>query len=107
MLRRGALCSFDLIGWTESVSDALRADWITELVRLGYERQILLSTDTCRRSHLHANGGRGYDYLWTSFLPRLLRRGVTQAQIESMLVAAPRRLLAGDSKHRSADFSPE
>ena len=107
MLRRGALCAFDLIGWTESVSDEVRADWVAELVRMGYERQILLSTDTCRRSHLHANGGRGYDYLWTSFLPRLLRRGVTQAQIESMLVAAPRRLLAGDPKPRPAGFPPE
>jgi len=106
MLRRGALCAFDLIGWTESVSDEVRADWVAELIRMGHERQILLSTDTCRRSHLHANGGRGYDYLWTSFLPRLLRRGVTQAQIESMLVAAPRRLLAGDPKPCIADFSP-
>jgi phosphotriesterase-related protein len=97
ILRRGAFCAFDLIGRADFVPDEVRADWVAALVRLGYERRILLSTDTCRRSHLHVNGGRGYDYLWADFLPRLRRRGITEAQIESMLVAAPRRLLAGDA----------
>jgi phosphotriesterase-related protein len=102
ILRRGAFCAFDLIGWTEEVSDDVRADWVAALVRMGFERQVLLSTDTCLRSHLHAYGGRGYDFLWTNFLPRLRQRGVREAQIEAMLVAAPRRLLAGDAGERGS-----
>jgi phosphotriesterase-related protein len=62
---------------------------------MGYAGQLLLSTDTCRRSQLAANGGRGFGYVWTSFLPRLRARGVTDSQISKMLVATPRRLLVG------------
>jgi phosphotriesterase-related protein len=74
--------------------DRIRAERIAALVRAGHERQILLSTDTCRTSHLHAHGGRGFDYLWRVFLPLLRARGVTESQIDSMLIVAPRRLLA-------------
>ena len=91
----GAFCAFDMIGWTDLVPDDVRADRIARLVQRGYQEQIVLSTDTCRQSQLHANGGRGYDYLWRSFLPQLRQRGVTDEQIRAMLVAAPRRLLTG------------
>ncbi len=93
ILDRGAFCAFDMIGWTDLVPDDIRADRIAALAAAGYERQILLSTDTCRQSQLHALAGRGYDFLWTSFLPRLRARGVTEGQIQSMLLAGPRRLL--------------
>jgi len=93
ILKRGAYCQFDLIGWTELAPEPIRAARVATLVKLGYERRLLLSTDTCRLSQLHRNGGRGFDYLWTSFLPRLGEQGVTQPQIHSMLVEAPRTLL--------------
>ena len=95
ILERGAFCSFDLIGWSELAPDEIRAERIAALVRLGYAHQIILGSDTCRRSQLRANGGRGLDFLWTSFLPRLRALGVTESEIGSMLVDAPRRLLAG------------
>lgn len=95
ILNRGAFCEFDLIGWTELMPDDVRAERITSLVKMGYEKRILLATDTCRRSQLRANGGRGYGSLWRSFLPRLRERGVTEGQIHSMLVDAPRALLVG------------
>jgi phosphotriesterase-related protein len=93
ILERGAFCEFDLIGWSELMPDEVRAERIAALVRLGYSRKILLSTDTCRLSQMHRNGGRGFDYLWTSFLPRLRQLGVTDAEINSMIVDAPRELL--------------
>ena len=96
ILRRGALCGFDLIGWSDFMPDDTRADRIAALARMGYSECLVLGTDTCRQSQLRARGGRGYDYLWRSFLPRLRARGVTEAQIESMLVAAPRRLMTGN-----------
>lgn len=95
ILERGAICGFDLIGWTDLAPDDIRADRIAALVRLGYAESVVLSTDTCRQSHLYTHGGRGYDYLWTSFLPRLRSRGITAAQIESMLITAPQRLMTG------------
>jgi phosphotriesterase-related protein len=96
ILKRGAYCSFDMIGWDEFMPDELRAQRIAALVELGYSRQIVLGSDTCRRSQLHANGGRGLDYLWTSFLPRLRALGVSDHDIHTMLVDAPATLLAGD-----------
>lgn len=95
ILERGAYCQFDLIGWTELASDEIRAERIATLVKLGYASKVTLSTDTCRLSHLHRNGGRGFDYLWKSFLPRLRQRGVNENEIHSMLVDAPRTVLAG------------
>jgi predicted metal-dependent phosphotriesterase family hydrolase len=83
-----------MIGWNDFMPDEIRAERIAALVRAGFERQILLSTDTCRKSHLHANGGRGFDHVWTAFLPLLRAEGVTEAQIDSMMIEAPRRLLA-------------
>jgi phosphotriesterase-related protein len=91
MLERGAYCQFDMIGWAELAPDAARAERIAMLVRLGYGPRIMLGTDTCRRSHLKVNGGRGLDYVWTSFLPLLRRHGVTDDGIRAMLVEAPRR----------------
>jgi len=95
ILARGAFCSFDLIGWGELAPDEVRAERIAALARLGYARQIVLGSDTCRRSQLRANGGRGLDFLWTSFSPRLAALGVSESDIKSLLVDAPRKLLAG------------
>ena len=38
-------------------------------------------------------GGGGYTYLAATFLPRLRAAGVSDAEIETMTVANPRRLL--------------
>jgi phosphotriesterase-related protein len=95
ILQRGAYCQFDMIGWEMLAPDDARAERIAALVRLGHARNITLSTDTCRLSQFRRNGGRGYDYLWTSFLPRLRRLGVTEQEIGLMLVEAPRTVLSG------------
>lgn len=94
ILARGAYCQFDMIGWTELSADTTRADRIAALMALGHAGKVTLSTDTCRLSQMHRNGGRGFDHVWTSFLPELRVRGVTEAQIDSMLVDAPRSILA-------------
>lgn len=44
-------------------------------------------------SQLTRYDGRGYVYLATSFLPRLRAAGVSDAEIETMTVLNPRRLL--------------
>ena len=41
-------------------------------------------------------GGNGYVYLAEKFLPRLRYAGVTEADIETMTVANPRRMLTID-----------
>ena len=95
ILTRGAFCQFDMIGWTQLAPDEIRADRITTLVNMGFANRITLSTDTCRLSQLHANSGRGFDYIWKSFLPLLYQRGVSTQQTRAMLIDAPRDLLVG------------
>lgn len=94
ILRRGAYCEFDLVGWTSLAPDEIRAERIAALAALGHASRIALATDTCRLSQMRGNGGRGYGYLWDSFLPRLRKLGVSEAQIDAMLVEAPRTFLS-------------
>ena len=42
---------------------------------------------------LHWHGGHGYDYLLSDFVPLLLEEGLTEAQIQTILVENPRRVL--------------
>ncbi|HHL9746103.1 TPA: phosphotriesterase-related protein, partial [Escherichia coli] len=41
------------------------------------------------RSHLKANGGYGYDYLLTTFIPQLRQSGFSQADVDVMLRENP------------------
>ena len=93
LLSLGVYLEFDLFGWEELAPDALRARRIATLCAAGNAGRLLISTDTCRRSQLHACGGRGFDYLFTSVIPALRAAGVRQVHIDTMTRANPARLL--------------
>jgi phosphotriesterase-related protein len=40
-------------------------------------------------------GGHGYGYILKYFVPRLRRHGVTNEQIETMMIANPARVFSG------------
>jgi len=91
---QGACIEYDMVGWEQLCPDHLRAERIVKMVERGYEQQILLSSDTCRRSFYHACQGRGYDDLLIRFIPMLHERGVSEQAIHTMLVENPARMLA-------------
>ncbi|WP_176552306.1 phosphotriesterase family protein [Testudinibacter sp. TR-2022] len=93
LLDRGAYVEFDTIGKLNYQSDELRADLFSQAVKCGYQQQLLLSVDITRKSHLRANGGIGYAYLFEQFIPLLFERGVTEADIEIILQHNPNRIL--------------
>ena len=64
-----------------------------ELLSRGHAERILLSQDVCHDRQLKRYDGNGYVYLAETFLPRLRDAGVSEAEIETMTVANPRRLL--------------
>ena len=70
---------------------------LCELLARGHVERILLSQDVCHDSQLSRYGGNGYTYLARTFLPRLRAAGVSEAEIETMTVANPRRLLTIDA----------
>jgi phosphotriesterase-related protein len=94
ILKRGAYCGFDMIGWSDIMPENIRAERIAALIELGYEKQLVFGTDTCRLSHFHENGGRGLDALWKSFLPLLSEKRITDSQIETILVKNVQSVLA-------------
>lgn len=94
LARRGATIGYDTAGKESYMPDATRVRLITGLLERGLGHRIVLSMDVTRRSHLKANGGYGYSYLFDSLLPKLRQAGVSQAELDQMLVHTPRRLLA-------------
>jgi phosphotriesterase-related protein len=100
LLRQGAYVQFDNIGYRLPGVAALESRLIpltVELIRQGWAHRLLLSQDVCHRSHLKAYGGNGYDYLLTTFTPRLRAAGVDEEAIHQMLVSNPQRMLAGEA----------
>ncbi|MDR2983223.1 MAG: hypothetical protein LBV34_00120 [Nocardiopsaceae bacterium] len=95
LVQQGCYVSFDSIG-TGSPHDTDRAvDYVLELVRAGFGAQILLSHDVCLRDHLRADGGCGYAYVLTDFLPKLTAAGLDPEQVRSFVTDNPRMALTG------------
>ena len=91
----GAMLEFDLFGWQDVFfDDNLRIARLAELVKRGHADSVLLATDTCRLSQLHANGGRGFDFLLTWIIPALREAGVAEPDIRKMTLTNPTQVLS-------------
>lgn len=94
---RGASVEFDFLGMSFSAAErhgeGRIVELLCELLSRGHVERVLLSQDVCHDSQLTRYEGNGYTYLARTFLPRLRDAGVSDAEIESMTVANPRRLL--------------
>ncbi|MGB7802106.1 MAG: phosphotriesterase-related protein [Buttiauxella sp.] len=85
MIEQGAYVQFDTIGKNNYYPDAKRVAMLQEIARRGLLDHVMLSMDITRRSHLKANGGLGFDYLLTTFVPLLQEAGFSQADVDLML----------------------
>jgi predicted metal-dependent phosphotriesterase family hydrolase len=94
---RGATVEFDFLGMSftplERHGEGRVVDLVRELLARGHAERILLSQDVCHDSQLRRYGGNGYTYLADAFLPRLREAGVSDADIGTITVDNPRRLL--------------
>ena len=93
VLDTGVFIAFDTIGKNKYFPDEKRADFLIELERAGYLKQVMLSLDITRKSHYKSNGGIGYSHLFEIFLPMLRAKGLNEEAINQMLIANPQRLL--------------
>jgi phosphotriesterase-related protein len=97
IVERGATVEFDFLGMAftplERHGEGRLVELVCDLLAAGHAQNILLSQDVCHDSQLVRYGGNGYAYLAASFLPRLREAGVSDAEIETITVANPRRLL--------------
>ena len=97
IIRRGANLEFDFLGMSftpqERHGEPRIIDLLLKLLAAGYGGRVLLSQDVCHNQQLKAYEGNGYTYLQETFLPRLRARGVSDAEVDQLTIANPRRIL--------------
>ncbi len=103
---RGAWLEFDMIampfnfpgeGQSPSVEDTVAA--VTGLLADGHGDRVLLSHDVFLKGMWTRNGGNGYAYVPTAFLPRLVAEGVDAAVAAALLVDNPAALYTRAATH--------
>jgi phosphotriesterase-related protein len=105
LLDRGAFLGFDRFGMETLFPDRLRIAALAGLLSIGYARQIVLSHDYVgsflgRSMFRTPESQQGlakwsYTHLFKEVLPKLRTIGVSEAQIQTMLVENPRRFFGG------------
>lgn len=73
--------------------DRERIEQIKGLIEDGYLNQILISQDICLKTKLVRYGSTGYAHILRNIVPQMLARGITEAEIHTIMVENPKRLL--------------
>ena len=94
LAQRGAWVQFDRIRGMHAWDVQRYVELIQRFLDRGFLDRLLLSHDVCMLPHLHAYGGTGYDYLLTGFTERLCAAGLSQREIDTLLIDNPRAALA-------------
>jgi len=104
LAKTGCYLEIDLFGFESSYmptqvdfdmpNDAGRVRVVRELIERGYGKRILFSSDMAMRYHRKRFGGWGYDHIPLQVVPLMVRRGITEEQIDDILVQNPARVLA-------------
>jgi phosphotriesterase-related protein len=114
LLDRGVYIQFDTLGRTPTVrsrvTDTDVANGILRLIEAGFIDRILLSQDVCTRIQWKAYGGTGFSFIQEQFIPYLKRLGVSDAQINAIMVENPKRVLtlvAPGATKGTQEYAPE
>jgi len=101
LAERGAVLGFDLFGfdhsllgpgrWPPSDHDVVGA--IVDLVAAGHGQRIVVGQDVGVRTRYRRWGGWGYAHLLEHVVPLMRARGLTDDDVERLLVTTPARLL--------------
>jgi phosphotriesterase-related protein len=110
LAERGAFVGFDRFGISIFVSDEVRIENVLRLAEAGHASRILLSHDsilcwlgrpvpfaTCQEEISEMLPDWRPTSIFRKVVPRLLEGGLSEGDIETMLVDNPRRLFAGAS----------
>ncbi|MFC1942577.1 phosphotriesterase [Chloroflexota bacterium] len=74
-------------------SDIQRIDDIMQLIEEGYLDRILIAHDFCYKCNFAAYGGYGYGHIINNLLPFMRAKGMTEEQINALVVENPRTFL--------------
>lgn len=100
----GCYLAYDLWGregyYPESMSlidipnDAQRIAQIKDLIAHGYGDRILISHDICFKCRYLAYGGHGYNHILVNAVPAMRKRGISDEQINDLLIENPEQFFA-------------
>jgi phosphotriesterase-related protein len=103
LAQSGCYLEYDLFGHESSYyplapdtfmpHDAQRLDQIARLVAEGHLEQVLMAQDICANHRLTRYGGHGYKHILENIVPRMKHWGITEEQVQTILVENPRRVL--------------
>ncbi|XP_077580460.1 N-acetyltaurine hydrolase [Stigmatopora nigra] len=74
-------------------SDSQRIHTMAFLLKEGYEDKLLMAHDIHTKDRLCKYGGHGYSHILRNIVPKMLKRGVSQTQVDKILVDNPKRWL--------------
>lgn len=74
-------------------NDAARVDHLLALIDEGFIDQLLVSHDHNSKTRLCRYGGPGYAHLLNNVAPIMRRKGMSQGQVDAIMVHNPKRLL--------------
>ena len=94
--RRGAYVQFDNVRGEAEWDTRNKLQWIRRLVDARYGDQVLLSQDVYMKPLLVAYGSTGYGYILSDFVLRLLAAGLSDEQVQQLLVDNSRNALTGE-----------
>ena len=81
--------------WTARKNYTDRVKFLKKIIDKGYLNRVLLSCDLCLKNLMHAYGGWGYDHVLVNIVPMMEDEGITEEQIETLLVKNPENWLFG------------
>jgi len=104
LAEKGCYLSFDLFGRDgehpdspymshDMANDVTRINEIIELIEDGFLDRVLISHDTAFKTMLRSYGGGGYSYILKIIVPKMLKKGIKEEQIHSILVENPKRAI--------------
>ena len=83
-----------IFGRDHWVSDQERVETLARLCADGYSKQVMIAHDHCLKVHFAEHGGKGWAYTLTEVVPMLREAGVTEDQLNDILVENPKRIFA-------------
>jgi phosphotriesterase-related protein len=102
LARSGCYVEFDLFGQESSYyslspidmpNDARRIDHLQRLIAEGFGDRLLIAQDICRKTSLVRYGGEGYAHIPENVVPIMKRKGMTEEEIDAILIHNPARIL--------------
>lgn len=92
MAAEGVTLGYDGPSRAKYWPDCVLVDLIKGMCDAGYSKNIMLGGDNGRASMWpQYGGGLGHNYIIEKFIPKLLEAGITQSEIDDILIHNPRR----------------